>query len=518
MEACFSGLPTNYSSSQELCHPGKLSLEEQHRLELQLELLNARKNHLSALKMEIREEIYCASEQKKAFEASYSNQMDSITDTSRLFSEAQSELSTTLDKLADSFRKYYSTPDKEVRFFSQLDLKEWHQEEAKFTDALKAYISKQFREGVNEVAGARDVSTYCLLDVGHLDLHLVRGAGKMEYAQNVNELNRLNMALRKMEEQRLESLLSQARRKAEVEEANRLLGAINRGQLPNAVALLQQQTSEAVESRMLVDRERSQQHEVLLSLIEKVAELESTKTISGNCQLKCKRQEYFLEKVKIVIDELISQCARYDWLKIALDIDTAKIGDILKILKIINLDMSSRDAAYKKRIQSMEEMQKKNDAMRAVGQLPLPLATLSQILSPALDGNVISKGQQEHHSGDLLLRQVSNLNKSLTVARDNIATARNPQFSHLNNMSMNCEILEVALFGTSGSLRALPSTWIDPNLVERCDKLTQDYWKLKQKIMQLLVQYEEKKKFLSVEPTLRSEMMQWTVEVGKKLK
>lgn len=51
---------------------------------------------------------------------------------------------------------------------------------------------------------------------------------------------------------------------------------------------------------MVLKLKREQQQQVLLSLISEVTQLESTRTICGNYQLKCQRQEYFLQKQKIV--------------------------------------------------------------------------------------------------------------------------------------------------------------------------------------------------------------------------
>ena len=66
--------------------------------------------------------------------------------------------------------------------------------------------------------------------------------------------------------------------------------------------------------------------------------------------------------------------------------------------------------------------------------------------------------------------------------------------------AMNCELLEIGLFGNAGSLRTLPFTWLDPKLVDRYTNLEQEDWKLKQKVLQILSQYEEKKKVSSVFP------------------
>ncbi|XP_064119374.1 LOW QUALITY PROTEIN: HAUS augmin-like complex subunit 3 [Macrobrachium nipponense] len=519
MEACFSCLPSLSNACQEEDQTNIISPIKRKGLELQLDILTRRKKSLSTHKMELREDVYSASESVKEAEAAFKNQQEAVINASRHLSESHRNLASSLDKLSEIFINFDKMTEEDARFISQLDLAEWHQEEAKFTEMLKGYIKKQFREGVKIVAGVEDSTEYCLLDTDNLDMHLVRGAGKLEYMQNVNELNRLDELLRQTEEGRLDGLILQARRQAEVEEANRLLSAIHRKKLPTALPMIQQQTTEALNSRMLLSHEMQQQHQILQSLVAEVAQLESTKTISGNYQLKCKRQEYFLEKQKIVMDQLISQLARHDWIKIALDVESDMISDILQVLKTINSVLSDEDNSYRERMSRMDRMIQEHSKEKATGQLPPPLVTLAQL--PPLSNSQV--GSESHHhdppNGDNLLKQVKSLNKALTVAREQIYAARNPQFSRLSRMVMNCELLEIGLFGKAGSLKTLPFTWLDPKLVEKYTNLEQEEWKLTQKVLHLLSQYEEKKRLLlQIEPTLRKEMIQWTTDVVNALR
>ena len=52
------------------------------------------------------------------------------------------------------------------------------------------------------------------------------------------------------------------------------------------------------------------------------------------------------------MDQLISQLARHDWINIALDIESEKIGDILQVLRTINEIVSDKDGSYKERMVS----------------------------------------------------------------------------------------------------------------------------------------------------------------------
>lgn len=60
------------------------------------------------------------------------------------------------------------------------------------------------------------------------------------------------------------------------------------------------QTQEVEESLTVVEKEFRQQQQAMQSVLAEVAELESTKTISGDYELKLQRQGYFLSKQMIV--------------------------------------------------------------------------------------------------------------------------------------------------------------------------------------------------------------------------
>lgn len=517
MEACLSGLSGVFTSSEGENQQDVFTLEEHERLKDQLEVLTMRKNHLSAHKIELREEAYQCSERLKAAETHLKKHQEAALNTSHHLSRVQEELAGSLDALTNVFLTFDKTPVEEAKFFTQLKLEEWYHEEAKFTDVLKTYIRRQFREGVREVAGAGDTSEHCLLDVDNLDLHLVHGAGKAEYAQNVAELNRLSKLLQQTEEWRLEGLLLQARRRAEVEEATKMLSAIHRSQLPSALPLLQQQTHEAKESCKVLEQERQQQHLVMQSLVAEVAQLESTRTISGNYQLKSQRQEYFLDKQKIVMEQLVSQVARYNWINIALDIEKGKISDILEVLKNINSIITHKDDSYRERMKRYGAMVKEHKEQKGVGQLPPPLVTLSHLLPITSKLKLQDEQVDGVVNAKILQKQASMLQSAINTAREQVSTARNPQFSRLNRMTMNSAVLETSLFGNPGSLGALPVAWLDPKLVEHYTALDQESWKFKQKLLKLIVEYEEKKKILQIEPTVREEFMKWTSNVIKAL-
>ncbi|KAG7154915.1 Tigger transposable element-derived protein 7-like 30 [Homarus americanus] len=76
----------------------------------------------------------------------------------------------------------------------------------------------------------------------------------------------------------------------------------------------------------------------------------------------------------------------------------------------------------------LEAMTKEHEEQKEVGQLPLPLVTLSQILP------TVAKSQDGVITGKILQKQIDMLQKTLNTAREHVCIARNPQFSRLNRM------------------------------------------------------------------------------------
>ena len=83
----------------------------------------------------------------------------------------------------------------------------------------------------------------------------------------------------------------------------------------------------------------------------------------------------------------------------------------------------------------MEKLNEEHDKEKATGHLPPPLVTLSQILPSVSCPQLGTESHLETPvNSDMLMKQVKALNKALTFAKEQISTARNPQFSRLSRM------------------------------------------------------------------------------------
>ncbi|KAK8405959.1 hypothetical protein O3P69_006987 [Scylla paramamosain] len=512
MEGALSSIPSLPGASEQ--GQGELlpSPEELKALEDELEILTQRKNMINAHKIELLNETQQLSKRLQKTQSELRRQVEAASTTSYHFNKAQQNLAGVVDTHLNTFHNFDQAGEEEAVFLSQVDLEEWHREEDKFTNLLTTYIQKQFREGVGVVAGTEDCSQYVLLDVNNLELSLVRGAGEDQYRRNVAELRRLNALLPQTEDWRLRGMIQQERRKAEVMEAEKLLAALHQGHLPSDLTVLKQQTQEVEESLTVVEKESRHQQQTMQAVLTEVAELESTKTISGDYELKLQRQGYFLTKQIIVMEQLVSQVARYNWVIIALQTEGHKLTNMMDMLRMVNTRITERDASYKRRMIQLEATLKKSEEDKASGVLPLPLHTLACLLPP--------QGQSRAKAGskELLLKQVDGLLTGLSVAQEQVATITSPQFSCLTQMMSICEALEASLFGTPGSLQALPLAWLESVLAHRCTAAEQKVWEFKQKLINIISQYEKKKKILQIDPTVNQEFKKWIADVLRKFK
>ncbi|KAK3875243.1 hypothetical protein Pcinc_019843 [Petrolisthes cinctipes] len=502
MESFLSSVSSSLTLTGNCTQP-PVTQEEQNRLKDQLQLLNKRKDHLNMHKMSLREELRRCNKIVEVTENELRKKQEELILASHRNSSAEQNFTKTLDSYIDRFRSFSKTPPEEAQFLSQLNLKEWNGEENKFYQTLQTYMRKQFPKSVRVLAGEENHTDYYLLEPSNLDLYLVCGEDQTEYKHNVQELNRITKLLCQTEEGRLEGLVLQARRKAEIEEADRMLTAIQNNQLPSTLILLQKQLGETQAGVAGVRREGEEQRRVMSGLVEEVTQLEAISTISGNYQLKLERQNYILTKQNWVLKQLASQVSRYSWVTIALNMESESIKDILRHLLKYNSIMVERSNNSKERMTLLKEMTEDIENQKASGQLPPPLQTLSQLLpSPPKPQKVVT--------GNILGTQIATLQNNVKVAHELVSTAKNPHFSRLDKMSSLCEALETSLFGHPGSLRSLPEAWLQENLAEQCLTLENQAWKLKYKLLHLLKQRDEKKKILQVDPTAREDEKTWT--------
>lgn len=79
-------------------------------------------------------------------------------------------------------------------------------------------------------------------------------------------------------------------------------------------------------------------------------------------------------------------------------------------------------------------MIKENEEQKALGQLPLPLVTLSQLLPNTSKLKLQDEQMDGIVSARILQKQAAVLQSAFNTAREQVTTARNPQFSRLNRM------------------------------------------------------------------------------------
>ncbi|XP_076055434.1 HAUS augmin-like complex subunit 3 [Oratosquilla oratoria] len=467
-------------------------------LESRLQQLKNMSNNLGVYKIELQNEVHTINTRVQEGKAKLQHNQEQALEVCQQLSSAQGELAKKLDAVIKLFIEFSNEEEHYAHFLTQLDLKSWQEEEIKFTECLKEYITKQFDENMRELSGSEDTGEYQIVDLQQLDLHLVKGAGEAAYRHHVAELDRLSKLILITEKEKMEEEITVADRKTKIEELEKQMVLLQQGKFLASLPVIIQQIENINEEKDLVYKESLLQKQRLMTLLEEVAQLESTRTIAGNYQLKLHRQEYYKQKQQFVTDELLQQIARHDWVNIQLELENQRIKEILQILK----ECSSMIFEGHKNHQLCSGILKKRleeaEQKRASGELPSTLETMYRII----------QNQSENSSYEMLTtpealsQKYQKLHKEQNTAREQLASTRKLQLSHLSVLNLNCTMVEVCLFGDS-FITSLPRFWLNQKLMDRYIQLDEQMLELKQKLLNISKSYEEKKRVLKAAPGLK---------------
>ncbi|KAB7496946.1 HAUS augmin-like complex subunit 3 [Armadillidium nasatum] len=232
------------------------------------------------------------------------------------------------------FQSFKSNAE-EAKFVTQIPKDIWLEQERTFIEVLFKYIHKQFHEGIESFVDLDDDSQHCLMDSSQLDLQFIRGPKQSDYLRNVQDLNRINVSLEETELKTIECEVGTSLQNCRNERS----GKISENALLSDFVLFisfTYQLASLKETYKALDQDLQFQKESLKELGSLVSKIEGFRVISGNYEMKLKRQEYLLSKQETVKEFLLGHLSRLDLMKIMYDVDKQKIDTILDILINVN--------------------------------------------------------------------------------------------------------------------------------------------------------------------------------------
>lgn len=221
-------------------------------------------------------------------------------------------------------------------FLSQLPYDSYYTSEEKFTGELTAYTRKQFFEGIAEMAGREEKSRYELLEISDPSTLLVRGENDEVNLNECQELARLQSVFASSESKRIHSIAMATGVTTALKTAEERLKSLTWETNPPSTDTMSAKLHETQKALSQVKMEIGELTEKALpGLVQELGELQATRILKGDYELKIARQDYFTSKQDQVITQLVLQRSRHEFLSMALEVEGRKNRDTHRLFSTL---------------------------------------------------------------------------------------------------------------------------------------------------------------------------------------
>ncbi|XP_025110794.1 LOW QUALITY PROTEIN: HAUS augmin-like complex subunit 3 [Pomacea canaliculata] len=239
-------------------------------------------------------------------------------------------------------------------FLSQNSLAAFHFAEEKFTVELTAFTKKQFFEGIANIAGG-ETSRYELLEVSDPTSLLVKGQSQEAFLQDCQELTRLQAVFPKSESERINAMVEAKCAASVCQQAEDILHNIQSG-LPQICGRPQSYLQELNASHSVIKQELHHLTDTEVpSLVRELATFQSTTVLTGDYSLKLARQDYFTSNQNQVIEYLVQQRARNEFLTMAYEIEARGHRETHRLLTAIKQTLQAKLSSFDERMKIMAD-------------------------------------------------------------------------------------------------------------------------------------------------------------------
>uniref|UniRef100_A0A2C9KZC6 HAUS augmin-like complex subunit 3 N-terminal domain-containing protein n=1 Tax=Biomphalaria glabrata TaxID=6526 RepID=A0A2C9KZC6_BIOGL len=327
----------------------------------QKEILKARCNKLNLHQMALSNKISKMEVEEGHLLKSFHQLKDKCSSQNQKIDEAVDKLMASICSLSDLYKQSTElkkgegqTADETV-FLSQMDLKGFHEVERKYSQELTKLTKKLFFEGVADMTGERDASQYGLLDASFPEQANVSMEEKESFIENCQEFARLQKIFPKSECDRINALINARKALSAVNEARSILHQIKSGQFPmspSEISRLQHNTEQNIEN---VKAEAVPYTTSLSNLLRELGGLQGTEILTGDYNLKLKRQDYFNRNQDKVIDHLLAQRGRNEFLAMLYEVET-RCHNETYVLLVASREMLEKNLQeWKQRMNDLED-------------------------------------------------------------------------------------------------------------------------------------------------------------------
>lgn len=489
-------LETGEDSEDDVREEMEFMMEEKQSLENRLETLIKQRNKMSILSTELNYKLSKINDMEDDRKSKYKACLEKTHSDNAM---VNTSIHNVVQSVKD-FSQLYDLPSGQkerstATFVSQLSLDDYHGAEEVFTNELTKYTKKQFFEGIAELANGSERSRYTFLEISDPTTLLIKGEAEEVTAGDIKELKRLQSVYPSSEIKRIHAQARNHGLEAAITHAREKLYHITNRPYAADVDTLRQSLQETQHAMSQV-RQRTvkvtSRH--LSPIVQELGKLQANKILRGDYDLKIVRQDYFISKQDQVINQLMLQRSRYEFLSMVLEVEAHKLRDSHHLLSAVH-KLLERDAqAIDKRHNVMSDplLQDDDKKRETIDHRDSFLTRLSQLLALPDDQQ---RGKSLFVTYDELQKMADQIKSDKNQAQTLLLTVDSSKRDKTAQLEKSLRTFENLVYGgsaTSGGLPQLSTQALSDGLNQLDEVLTT----LENSIRDVIKDCESKKRVL----------------------
>ena len=485
------------SSEEDMREEAKFLIEEKQLLEDRLDALVKQRNKMNILSTELNHRMSKMNELENEAKTKYKTSLEQAYSDNAMLNRSMEELAKTVTEFTQMYDLPNSSKEK-ATFVSQLSLDEYHKAEEIFTNELTKYTKKQFFEGIAELANGSEKSRYTFLEISDPATLLIKGEAEDVTAGDIKELKRHQAIYPISEIKRIQAQARNHGLNAAITHAREKLYRITNRPYASDVSTLRQNLFEVQHRlRQTGDRTAELTSRYLSPLVQELGKLQANKILRGDYDLKIARQDYFVSKQDQVINQLMLQRSRYEFLSMLLEVEARKHRDSHHLLGAVRTLLEGDAHLLDRRHDLMSNpLLREDDKKRETIDVRNTLLTrLYKLLDEPDD---LTKRPSLFVTYDGLQKKAVDLKNDETNVKTRLLDMDQSQNESIAHLEKSLRDYEKMVYGSSATSSGLPQLQTQA-LSDGINQLAEVLTTLENSIMDVKKDCESKKRVLSAD-------------------
>lgn len=471
-------------------------IRKRNKLSLHHTAVSHRRSELSSIESKIKLKYKKCLEQSQAD----SNQMNSTVEKLAQSVTRASELY----RVPQNTKETDETTAQVPMFLSQISLDDYTASEEKFRKELAAYTRKQFFEGIAEMAGQEEGSQYEFLEISDPNSLLVRGEREHVNLEDCKELARIQAFYPKSESKRIEAMLNSKQAGRCLRCAEDILQSLNSGTFGRDINDLSKKLQDNQTSLESIKRDMMYMLDSdVPQLIRENTASQVSRILTGDYNLKLSRQDYFVSKQDQLIQQLILQRSRNEFLTVAFEVEARGHRDLHRLLTATRQRLQLQLNSWKERMKMMDDPAL-TAAKHQRGTVDSRDKFTSRLYNMLVDADAVKENKHLFLSYTNLLEEAENLEHCCEAVKENVMSDRTRKEVRIDLLEQNLRDCENMVYDGSSTTGGQP-TLTPRQLLESMTQLDDMLQKLEHAIKDIVKEVDSKKQALKSDPLLNKE-------------